>query len=289
VKSAPFEYHAPETEEEALSLMTEFGEEAKVIAGGQSLVPLMALRLVRVGHLIDINRVTSLTGIDGGEGVMLGAMSRHRSVERSPLVAEQAPLVAESMGFIGHMAIRSRGTVGGSLAHADPAAEWPALLMALDGSVVARSVRGRREVGAAELFTGFLSTSLEPDELVTSVRLPPWDPDAGWSVQEFARRYGDFALAGAVTVLRVVGGKVTDARVALLGLASTVTRAASAEKMVLGESPSAGLWTEAAERAVADLDPPSDLHGSGAYRRHLAKTLVRRSFEQAAARAEGAA
>jgi carbon-monoxide dehydrogenase medium subunit len=286
MKPAAFEYHAPTGVEEAVALLGDHGDEAKVLAGGQSLVPLLALRLARVDHLIDVNRIESLAGIHLGTGIEIGATTRHRTAERSPVVQEHAPVVSAALRFVGHAAIRNRGTIGGSLAHSDPAAEMPAVLLALNGSVVARSRRGSRVIPAAELFTGFLSTSLAPDELLTTVQLPAWAPGTGWSVQEFARRSGDFALVGTVCVLALgKSSRVDDARIAMFGVADTVVRAAAAEQLLVGETACSSLWQEAAESAAASLHPPADLHGTSDYRRHVAMTLVRRALEQAAVRA----
>ena len=285
MKPAPFDYHAPTSVDEATELLAKLADDAKVIAGGQSLVPLLSLRLVRVDHLIDLNRIEALAGITEGEQVEIGACSRHGVVESSPFVRSQIPLVSDALSFVGHRAIRNRGTIGGSIAHADPAAELPAALLALDGSVMVRNTAGEREIQASDLFTGFLSTSLEPDEILTHVRFPRWDEGTGWSVQEFARRSGDFALAGVMTVLGLgADGKIAKARVALFGVASAAVRAEAAEELLVGELPSAELWSEAAERVAAGIDPPSDLHGSSAYRRQLAKALVRRSLQESATR-----
>lgn len=290
MKPTAFDYHLATTADEAVNLLGEHGPDAKVLAGGQSLVPLLALRLARVDHLVDVNRAADLTGIRVQDGLRIGAMTRHRRAERSPEVAEHSPVLAEALTQIGHAAIRNRGTIGGSLAHADPAAELPATLLALDGRVTVRSRRGERTIPASELFTGFLSTSMEPDELLTEITLPPWNPRAGWSVQEFARRSGDFAIAGAVTVLSLrTDGRIDDARIALIGVAATAVRAGEAERSLAGEEPSESLWASAAELAASDLDPPSDLHGSAAYRRHLTRNLVKRSLAQAASRAGVAA
>jgi len=290
VKPTAFEYHPATTSEEAVALLAEHGGDAKVIAGGQSLVPLMALRLARVDHLVDINGVESLSGIRSEEGLRIGAVTRHRTAEKSALVLERAPLLAAALGQVGHVAIRNRGTIGGSLAHADPAAELPAALLALDGRVTAASSRGTRTIDASDLFTGFLTTTLEPDELLTEIALPPWNPKAGWSVQEFARRSGDFAIAGVLTVLSLNGnGRVDDARISLIGVASTPVRARAAEQALIGETPTDELWSAAGERATEGLEPPSDLHGSAAYRRQLTRTLVRRSLHEAASRIGAAA
>jgi CO/xanthine dehydrogenase FAD-binding subunit len=290
VKPTAFEYHPSTTSEEAMALLAEHGSDAKVIAGGQSLVPLLALRLARVDHLVDINGVDSLSGIRAENGLRIGAVTRHRAAEKSALVLDQAPLLAAALQQVGHVAIRNRGTIGGSLAHADPAAELPAALLALDGQVTATSTKGTRQIGASDLFSGFLTTSLEPEELLTEISLPPWNPRAGWSVQEFARRSGDFAIAGVLTVLSVNdNGRLDDARLSLIGVASTPVRARAAEQVLVGEAPSDELWSAAAERAADGLEPPSDLHGSAAYRLHLIQILARRSLHEAASRIGAAA
>jgi CO/xanthine dehydrogenase FAD-binding subunit len=285
VKPPAFDYHVATSADEAVDLIGEHGPDAKVLAGGQSLVPLLALRLARVDHLVDINRVDELSGIDVSDGVRIGALTRQRRAERSPDVARHSPPLAAALRHIGHAAIRNRGTIGGSVAHADPAAELPATLLALDGSVTVRSRRGTRTIEASQLFTGFLSTSLEPDELLTEVVFPPWPSGAGWSVQEFARRSGDFAISGVVAVVSIgSGGRVDGARIALFGVAPTAIRAGGAERELIGGSPSEELWSAGAERAVEGLDPPSDVHGSADYRRHLTRTLVRRALAEAASR-----
>lgn len=285
MKPTAFEYHLAASAEEAVDLLAEHEGDAKVLAGGQSLVPLLALRLARVDHLVDINGLTELGEISANGGLHLGALTRHRAAERSPLVRRHAPLLADALTYIGHTAIRNRGTLGGSLAHADPAAELPATLLALDGKVEVRSSRGTRTVAAADLFTGFLTTSLEADELLTAISLPAWKPGSGWSVQEFARRSGDFAVSGALTVLSVAAdGRIDDARIALIGVAPTAVRATPAERALVGQRPSEDLWAAAADAAIAGIEPPSDLHGSSAYRKKLTSTLVRRSLVEAASR-----
>jgi aerobic carbon-monoxide dehydrogenase medium subunit len=285
VKPAPFEYHLPTTVEEAVDLLGEFGDDAKVLAGGQSLIPLLALRLSRADHLIDVNQLEELSRIRVTDGLSLGAITRHRVAETSPDVRSTAPLIPDALAHVGHLAIRTRGTVGGSVTHADPAGELPATLLALDGAVVARSRRGERIVPASDLFTGFLTTSLEPDELVTEITIPAWPNGAGHSVHEFARRSGDFAIAGALALVVPSGdGRVREARISLMGVASTPVRARTAEQALVGEAPSTELWAEAAELAAADLDPPSDLHGSAPYRRQVARTMVRRALADASSR-----
>jgi aerobic carbon-monoxide dehydrogenase medium subunit len=287
VKPPPFEYHAVSSVDEAVALLAEHGEEAKVLAGGQSLVPLLALRLARPAHLIDINGVDALTSLANGDGLNVGSLVRQRVAERSDRVAAANPLLVRALGLIGHTAIRNRGTIGGSIAHADPAAELPTVLVALDGEVEARSTRGVRSIPAADFFQGFLTTSLEPDELLTAVRFPAWAAGTGWSFQEFSRRSGDFAIAGVAAALRLDrNGMVADARIALSGVGPTPVRASKAEAALAGQQPSDATWAAAAEDATAGLDPPSDIHGSAAYRRHLAAAMTRRALREAHDRAE---
>jgi carbon-monoxide dehydrogenase medium subunit len=286
MKPPPFEYHAATSVDEAVALLAEHGEDAKVLAGGQSLVPLLALRLARPAHVVDINRVGELAAVTNGNGLRVGSLVRQRVAERSDVVGTN-PLLVRALGLIGHTAIRNRGTIGGSIAHADPAAELPTVLRALDGEVEATSTRGARTVAAADLFEGFLTTSLAPDELVTAVRFPAWAPGTGWSFQEFSRRSGDFAIAGVAAALRLDGkGMIADARIALSGMAPVPVRAAKAEAALAGQQPSDEVWAAASQDAVAGLDPPSDIHGTAAYRRHLAGVLARRALREAHSRSE---
>jgi carbon-monoxide dehydrogenase medium subunit len=286
MKPPPFEYAVAGSTEEAVALLAEHGDDAKVLAGGQSLLPLLSLRLAHPAYLIDVNAVPDLEDTTNDDGLELGAVVRQRAAERSDVVKAANPLVAAAITFIGHTAIRNRGTIGGSVAHADPAAELPAVLLALDGEVHAQSSRGPRTIPAATFFNGFLTTALEPDELLTTVQFPAWKAGTGWSLQEVSRRSGDFAIAGVVTTLRLDNGKIAEGRMAFSGVGSTPMRAERAEQVLIGESPSSELWQAAAEAAAADLDPPSDLHGTTAYRRHLAAVLARRSLAEAHDRAE---
>lgn len=287
MKPPPFEYHAVDTLDEAVSLLAEHGDDAKVLAGGQSLVPLLAIRLARPEHVIDINRIGDLAEIGNGEGVHLGAVVRQRQVERSDSVATSNPLLAAAIRLIGHAAIRNRGTVAGSIAHADPAAELPTVLIALDGTVDAVSRRGTRTIGAADLFAGFLSTSLEPDELLAHVHFPAWEPGAGAAFHEFSRRSGDFAIAGAAAVVTLDReGAIANTRIALSGMGATPIRAFGAERLLIGQRPGDQAWSAAAAEAVRDLEPPADIHGGSRYRAHLAQSLVRRALGEAASRAE---
>jgi len=289
VKPPLFEYHRAASIDEVVELLAEYADEAKVLAGGQSLVPLLSLRLARPAHLVDINRVAALATIENGNGLTMGALVRHRAVERSDVVGTANPLLAHAVRFIGHSAIRNRGTIGGSIAHADPAAELPAVLLALDGEIEARSVRGTRTIPASALFEGFLTTSLEPDELLTAVRVPAWPVGTGCSVQEFSRRSGDFAIVGVAATVRLDGnGNVGEARLAFSGVDTQPIRATSAESMLAGATPSDDLWADAGREAASPLEPASDIHGSSAYRKHLAGVLAQRALKEAYDRAKGA-
>lgn len=291
MKPPPFEYSAPQSLPDTLSLLTTLGDGAKVLAGGQSLLPLMSLRLAHPAHLVDINRVPELGHIrthDGGLG--LGSMVRQRSLERSDAVRERCPLLAEAAPKIGHPQIRNRGTVGGSIAHADPAAELPAAAVLLDAVLVAASIRGERLIKAGDFFQGYMSTALEPDELLLEIRFPAWPAGAGFSFQEISRRHGDFAVVGAAALVTLASdGVIADGRLVFTGMGETPVRSATAERLLVGEQPGDGVFAAAAERAVADLEPPSDIHASRAYRRTVGTVLARRALEEAARRAGGGA
>jgi carbon-monoxide dehydrogenase medium subunit len=264
-------------------LLAEHGDEASVLAGGQSLIPLLALRLARPEVLIDINRIDELSGVSAANGhVAIGAMTREYVAEESGTVADTLPLLAAALPLIGHEAIRSRGTIGGSLAHADPAAELPAVARALDAEFVVRGPSGVRVIPAAQWFEGYLTTSRRPDELLAEVRFPAAGPGTGVSFQEVARRHGDFAIVGLAASLVLSGGVISDARLALAGVSDVPVRAAAAEDLLAGERPSAELFDEAARRATEDLDPPADLHGSSDYRKTVAAAVVRRGLRAAA-------
>jgi carbon-monoxide dehydrogenase medium subunit len=288
----PFRYHRPATTAEALDLLAELGPDAKVLAGGQSLLPLLALRLARPAHLVDVGGITALAAIDpsGDGGLSIGATARHATVEVSPVVAGRAPLLAAAMPCIGHRAIRNRGTVGGSLAHADPAAELPAVALAADAEFVVRRSDGERSIAAADFFLGYLTSVLDDGDLLTAVRLPPWPARTGWSVQEIARRHGDFALVGVAAALGTgADGRIEQARLAFFGVGSTPVRVADAETLLVGHEPGPAAFAEAAEAAVKLLDPPDDIHASAAYRAHTAGVLVRRALTEAAGRISVAA
>jgi aerobic carbon-monoxide dehydrogenase medium subunit len=290
VKIPQFAYYRPESVPEALDLLAELGDDAKVLAGGQSLLPLMALRLSRPGHVIDIGRLSDLATVSADEEtVRVGAMVRHAELETSELVRNQAPLVADAVPHIGHRAIRNRGTACGSLAHGDPAAELPAVSVALGAHFRLRSVSGERMVPAAEFFTGYLTNAIHADELLVEWNMPAWPVTAGWSIQEASRRHGDFALLGCAAVLDWgLDQKVSTASLAFFGAGSTPVRVAQAEDLLIGQSPGEEVFAQAGEAVKQALDPPGDLHATAAYRRHLGGVLARRCLRQAASRMESA-
>jgi aerobic carbon-monoxide dehydrogenase medium subunit len=282
MKLPPVEYEAPGTLSEALDLLAEHQDEASVLAGGQSLIPLLALRLAQPTVLIDINGVEGLSGISRTNGwVTIGATTREYVAEESQEIADAVPLLAAALPLIGHEAIRSRGTVGGSLAHADPAAELPAVARALNAEFVVQGPDGERVVPAAEWFEGYLTTSRGPDELLTEVRFLAARPGTGTSFQEVARRHGDFAMVGLATSVTLNSGTITDARLVFAGVSDVPARATAAEELLEGERPTAELFAEAARVAAAGIDPPSDLHGSAEYRKKVAAALVRRGLREA--------
>lgn len=290
MKPAPFDYHRPETAEEAAQLLAELGEGAKVLAGGQSLVPMLALRLACFDHLIDICRIDDLRGIEQREGSLwVGAGTTEAEVERDAEVARSVPLLALATPFIGHVQIRNRGTVGGSMAHADPAAEYPAVALALDADLEALSPRGRRSIPAVSFFTGLWSTALDPDELLVGIRFPVWTGRCGFAVQEFARRHGDFAIAGTALGIEVDGDdRVRRCAIALLGLGGTPQRASAAESELVGRRIDEVSPEEVGEQAMAGLDGvPSDLHGSAAYRLRVGSAMVARAWAAARTEATG--
>jgi len=283
MKLPDFKYEAPATVAEAIALLAEHQDEASLLAGGQSLIPLLALRLAHPAVLVDINGLDELSGVSVTDGVVtVGALTREYMAEESETVAETLPLLASALPLIGHEAIRSRGTLGGSMAHADPAAELPAVARALDAEFVVRSQSGERVIPAAEWFEGYLTTARRPDEILVEVRFPVAEPGTGVAFQEIARRHGDFAMVGLATSLTLTDGTITDARLAFSGIADMPVRAAEAESLLVGQQPSAELFGEAARAATAPLDPPADLHGTSEYRKKVAAALVRRGLQAAA-------
>lgn len=288
MKSPPFEYVAPRSVDEAVALLREHGDEAKVLAGGQSLIPILALRLAHPAVLVDIGGIDTLGEIAGNGMLTIGASVTQRRAERAPAVASASALLAEALPSIAHPQIRNRGTVGGSIAHADPAAELPAVMLALDALMTIRSTAGIRTVAATDFFRSYLETAIAPDELLIDVRVPIAAARVGSSFQEISRRHGDFALAGAATQLELdTDGRVRSARIAFCGVASTPVRADAATDALVGRVLDESTIAEIARLAAADLDPPSDVHATGAYRKHIAGVLASRTLTVANARAAG--
>jgi carbon-monoxide dehydrogenase medium subunit len=281
VKPSPFDYVAPSTVTETVDLLARHGYGCKIIAGGQSLVPLMNLRFAAPELLIDINHVSPLDKIQLGTELAIGALVRQAEVERSPEAGSAVPLLHEALRHVGHVAIRSRGTVAGSIAHADPAAELPAVLLALDGDVIATGPRGERRIPAREFFHGFFTTALEPDELVTSVRLPV--TSGGSAVEEVARRHGDFAIAGAAVNVVCDGATIASVRIALFGVDAVPIRAEAAEALLVGQAAAdADALASAAQEAAGVLEPADDAQVPGSYRKRIAAVVTRRALERAA-------
>ncbi len=291
MKPAPFDYHAPKSVDEAVSLLATHGYSAKLLAGGQSLIPTMNFRLAQPSVLIDLNGLLDLASIRPGNdgGVRIGAMSRHAQVEHSAVVAERAPLIHEAMPLIAHPQIRNRGTFGGSIAHADPASELPAVLITLQGRVQARSQRGLRWIEADDFFLGLFTTALEPEELLTEVAFPPLAPRSGWSVQEVSRRHGDYALVGAAALVELdAAGVCQTARLTFFGVGDGPVAAKEAAAALKGAKPSPEIIENAAGLAASlDVDPNNDIHATSAYRRHLVRVLGGRTLAAAFARAQG--
>jgi CO/xanthine dehydrogenase FAD-binding subunit len=286
MKPAPFEYLRPASVAEAVAQLGEFGGDAKVLAGGQSLVPLLNFRIVRPSVLIDINRLAELDFVaeDGG-GLRIGALTRHYALETSPVVRERFPVLAAAMAHVAHLAIRNRGTIGGSLSHADPAAELPMLALLLDAEIRTVSAGGWRCHKATEFFRGPLSTALAEDELVAEIVLPSLPPGAGWGFEEFALRSGDFAFAAVGAILTAANGRVGEARVAAMGVGATPLRLRAVEQSLVGQRFNARLVGAAARQADDDVQPFGDLRASAEYRRHLVAVLTERALTAAWARA----
>jgi carbon-monoxide dehydrogenase medium subunit len=288
MKPARFDYVAPETAGEAVSLLDGYEGEAKILAGGQSLMPLLNMRLARPGLLVDLGRVAGLDYIrESAGGLAIGAMTTKRAVERSALVESGQPLLREATLWVAHPQIRNRGTVGGSMAQADPAAEYPAVAVAMDAELRVLGPAGERSIQAEDFFVTYLTTALEPNEVLIEVTIPALGERTGWAFREVARRHGDFALAGtAVTLTLDAGGQCSDARIALFGVGPKAVRARGAEQILLGARPGEELYRRAGQKAGEEIEEPlSDVHASAEYRRHLAGALTRRALAEAAARA----
>jgi carbon-monoxide dehydrogenase medium subunit len=288
MKPPPFDYVVPGSVREAVSLLKQHDGEAKLIAGGQSLMPLLNMRLARPAALIDVNRLKDLDYVrEADGGLAIGAITRQRTVEKSDLVKNRLPLLHAALQYVSHPQIRNRGTFGGSLAHADPSAECPAVALALDAEFRIAGPEGERKVKAGDFFLTYLTTVLEPTEMLTEVRLPLLPARTGWSVQEVSRRHGDFAMAGVVAVMTLDGsGKCSAARIVLFGVAPTPIRAHAAEQVLAGVKPGEAVFEQAGKKASGAVEEPlSDIHASGEFRRHLAEVLTRRALAEASSRA----
>ncbi|MCW2731791.1 MAG: aerobic-type carbon monoxide dehydrogenase, middle subunit CoxM/CutM-like protein [Mycobacterium sp.] len=284
MKAASFAYHRPDTVEDAVGLLHEYGDDAKILAGGQSLVPMLAMRLTHFENLVDISRVAELQSIDLEDGVVrIGAATPHAYVGMDDEVAESVPLLTLSTPHIGHFQIRTRGTLGGAIAHADPAAEYAAVALTLDASIEAASARGRRQIPASDFFTGLWETALAPDEILTAVRFPVWSGRTGFAIHEFARRHGDFAIAGATVAVELDDDdRVVRCGIGLLGLGSTPKRATIAEDAVVGTAVTDITPEEVGRLAMSGLaDVPADLQGSASYRTRVGAAMVARAWAEA--------
>ena len=284
MKPPPFDYMDPRSLDEAVGLLAEHGDEGKVLAGGQSLVPLLNFRLAQPSVIVDVNRVVELSYLRRSNGRLhIGAMCRQTRLEQSPVTREGWGLLGDALALVAHPQIRNRGTVGGSAAHADPAAELPVAFSALEARFTARSSRGERVLDADEFFVTHLTTALEPDELLVEVEVPPVAEGTGHAFTEYSRRHGDFALGGAAVLYTKNGdGTCTDARIAMLGAADTPLRAREAEEALLGQKLDDEVAAEAAKLAARDIEPTGDIHGSSSYRKRLIEAMVRRALLQAA-------
>jgi CO/xanthine dehydrogenase FAD-binding subunit len=287
MKPAPFTYAAPSTLEEAIALLREHGDAAKLLAGGQSLMPMLNLRLARPQYIVDLNRIPGLDYIAERDGVLaVGALTRQRSLERSASVRQDYPLLYEATTRIGHRAIRNRGTVGGSIAHADPAAELPAVLVAHGGSIQVQGPRGTRQMVATDYFRSYFTTALDPDEILTEVRFPRPPEGTGWCFMEESRRHGDFAMVGVAVLLTLdTARQCTRVAVVLCGVGGVPHQVAAAPALLLGHTVEAARLRDVAQAAAFEIEPDSDLHASAEFRRHLSTVLIQRAVHRAAERA----
>jgi len=289
VKPAPFDYIAPDTLDAALSEIRQHGYDAKLLAGGQSLIPLLNFRLANPGVLVDLNRLSDLDFIrpSPAGGLQIGAMTRQSRLETEPLVAKMAPLLHEAIPFIAHPQIRSRGTIGGTLAHADPAAELPTVALALQARLRLASDAGDRWVGAEDFFVGLLTTALQPEEILVEIEIPPPPPRCGWSFVEISRRHGDYALAGlAAQIVLDDQGLCTEARLVYLSAGDGPLAAAGAVEQLIGKAPDDQSFQEVARQVAAkEVEPTGDIHASADFKRHLCRVLTHRALTTAYGRA----
>jgi carbon-monoxide dehydrogenase medium subunit len=284
MKPPRFAYHAPGSLDEVVQLLAAHGGNARCLAGGQSLVPMLNFRIMAPAALIDLRKVPGLAGIRvDGKVVRIGAMTRQRVAHADPVIAEHLPLMTEALGWVGHLPTRSRGTIGGSIAHADPSAELPMTLLALDGTVVARGPQGERTIAADAFFDTFFTTALAPDEVLTEVRIPAMSATAGHAIEELARRKGDFAIVGIAAVVDGDGTRCTHARIVTAGIGGRPTRLEAAESILLRDGLGADAIAAAAAAATAAVEPTSDPVASADYRRHLAGVLTGRAVTRAVA------
>jgi len=290
MKPAPFDYTAATSVEMATASLAEAGDDAKIIAGGQSLVPLLNFRLLRPSILVDINSIESLSFItETATNIRVGALTRHYQLETSPVIARHLPVLSCAMTHVAHLAIRNRGTIGGSLAHGDPAAELPMMALLLDAELHIASVSSARTIAARDFFLGALTVDLGGGEIVTEIVLPKLPARTGWGFAEVARRHGDFALAAVAATLTVVADAIVEARIALTGVGRTPLRVAEAESLLVGQAPTPYLSGQTVEAVRAAMEPDSDMHASADYRRHLAGVLTSRALAAAWRRAKESA
>lgn len=289
MKPSAFEYFAPSTVQEAVALLEKYEDEAKILAGGQSLVPIMNFRLGRPEVIIDINGIKDMDYItEEGEELLIGALTRERDLELSPLVQEKCPILAEAVSFIGHVPIRNRGTLGGSLVHADPSSELPTVICCLEGEMKVVGPIGERTLEPEEFFLTYLTTSLEPSEMLVEIRIPTLPKNTGWSFVELSRRCGDFAIVSVATLLFMGdGGICNEARIALGGVAGTPIRATEAEELLAGQKITDALIEEVGQEAAEATETESDYHASDEYRKEMAKVFVRKGLREAWKRVKG--
>jgi CO/xanthine dehydrogenase FAD-binding subunit len=282
MKPARFSYTDPTALDDVTALLAQLGAEAKLLAGGQSLMPVLNMRLSRTDYLIDLNRVSELDYVEGADGVVkIGALSRHDGLFNAGLIVQACPLLFKAIPHIGHTAIRYRGTAGGSLVHADPSAELPAVMCALDAELTLTSSKGKRVVPASEFFLTYFTTAIAPEEVLTELSVPVAPRHAGSAVVELARRHGDFAIAGVAAMLTASEGRVDAARLCAFGVDEVPRRLTEVERMVAGEMLSPELLAEAAECATSLVEPETDMHASASYRREMTGVLTRRALEEA--------
>ena len=290
MKPPPFEYLAADSVDAAVQALADSGGDGKIIAGGQSLLPMLNFRLLRPSVLVDINRIPDLAYVrDDGDRIRIGPLTRHHALEISNIVATELPVLHEAMGYVAHLAIRNRGTIGGSLSHADPAAELPMMSLLLDARLEVQSLAGRRTIEAHDFFLGALTTALEEGEMLVEVNLPKLRKGTGWAFEEVARRSGDFALACVAVTLSHDDGKIFDVRIGMMGVGETPMRATEAERLLAGQRYSDAVVAAAVEAIRVAVEPNTDLHASSAYRRHLVGILAQRAIAKAWDRAMEAA